>query len=79
MDCSWIEWGWMGVAVFLLGMSKGGFPVGAIALPVLILIWPDQTHAAKSAVAFMLPLLCVMDIVAWSFYRSHIDPTEGPN
>lgn len=67
------EFFWIGLSVFILGMSKGGFPVGPIALPLLILLWPDQTHAAKSAVAFMLPLLCAMDIVALAFYRRQID------
>ncbi len=63
---------WMALAVFLLGMSKGGFPVGQLALPILILVWPDQTQSAQAAVAFMLPLLCVMDIVALWVYRRHI-------
>jgi uncharacterized membrane protein YfcA len=56
----------------MLGMSKGGFPVGAIALPTLVLIWPDKAESARSAVAFMLPLLCVMDAVAMMFYRKQV-------
>ncbi len=67
------EFIWIALSIFLLGMSKGGFPVGAIALPLLILLWPDQTHAAKSAVAFMLPMLCAMDVVALAFYRRQIE------
>ncbi len=63
---------WIGLSLFLIGMSKGGFPVGSIALPVLILVWPSQTQAARSAVGFMLPMLCVMDIVALSFYWKHV-------
>ena len=63
---------WIGMSNFLLGMSKGGFPVGAIALPVLILVWPNQAGAARSAVAFMLPMLCCMDVVALAFYRRQI-------
>lgn len=63
---------WIGLAVLLLGMSKGGFPVNSIALPMLILVWPNQAGAARSAVAFMLPLLCAMDIVALIFYRRRI-------
>jgi uncharacterized membrane protein YfcA len=63
---------WIGLSLFLIGMSKGGFPVGAIALPVLILVWPEQTHAARSAVGFMLPMLCVMDIVALLFYWRNV-------
>lgn len=59
---------WIGLSLFLIGMSKGGFPVGAIALPILILVWPSQAQAARAAVGFMLPMLCVMDLVALSFY-----------
>jgi uncharacterized membrane protein YfcA len=59
---------WIGLSLFLIGMSKGGFPVGAIALPVLILVWPEQNQAARAAVGFMLPMLCLMDIVALAFY-----------
>jgi uncharacterized membrane protein YfcA len=59
---------WIGLSLFLIGMSKGGFPVGTIALPLLILVWPAQAQAARAAVGFMLPMLCVMDIVALAFY-----------
>ncbi len=59
---------WIGLSLFLIGMSKGGFPVGAIALPILILVWPVQAQAARAAVGFMLPMLCVMDVIALSFY-----------
>ena len=63
---------WIGLSLFLIGMSKGGFPVGAIALPILILVWPTQAQAARAAVGFMLPMLCLMDIVALSFYWRHV-------
>ena len=63
---------WIGLSLFMIGMSKGGFPVGAIALPVLILVWPSQAQAARAAVGFMLPMLCVMDIVALIFYWRHV-------
>jgi uncharacterized membrane protein YfcA len=59
---------WIGLSLLLIGMGKGGFPVGAIALPILILVWPTQAHAARSAVGFMLPMLCLMDLVALAFY-----------
>ena len=62
----------IGFSLFLIGMSKGGFPVGAIALPILILVWPQQAQAARSAVGFMLPMLCLMDIVALCFYWKHV-------
>ncbi|MEE9369039.1 MAG: sulfite exporter TauE/SafE family protein [Pontiella sp.] len=63
---------WIGLSLFLIGMSKGGFPVGAIALPILILVWPAQAQAARAAVGFMLPMLCLMDIVALLFYWRHV-------
>jgi uncharacterized membrane protein YfcA len=59
---------WIGLSLFMIGMSKGGFPVGAIALPILILVWPTQAQSARAAVGFMLPMLCIMDLVALSFY-----------
>ena len=63
---------WIGLSLFLIGMSKGGFPVGAIALPILILVWPAQAEAARAAVGFMLPMLCLMDVVALLFYWRHV-------
>ncbi len=62
----------IGLSLFLIGMSKGGFPVGAIALPILILVWPAQAQAARAAVGFMLPMLCLMDLVALLFYWRHV-------
>ena len=63
---------WIGMGLFLMGMSKGGFPVGNIALPILILVWPTQTQAAREAVGFLLPMLCLMDVVALAFYWKHV-------
>lgn len=60
------------LSIFLLGMSKGGFPVGAVALPAMVLIWPGQAGGAKQVIAFMLPILCVMDLFAVRFYWRHI-------
>ncbi len=59
---------WIGLSLFLIGMSKGGFPVGNIALPILILVWPGQAQAARAAVGFMLPMLCLMDAAALALY-----------
>ncbi|MFO7821597.1 MAG: sulfite exporter TauE/SafE family protein [Lentisphaeria bacterium] len=67
-----IESLWIALPIFFLGMSKGGFPIGIIALPLLILIWPGEGSPVKQIVAFMLPLLCTMDIVAVIVYRKHI-------
>lgn len=65
-------YGWLVLSVLLMGMGKGGFPVGAIALPLMILTWPDQAASARGAIAFMLPLLCCMDCVAVWLHRRHI-------
>jgi len=64
---------WIGLSLFLTGMAKGGFPVGSIALPLLILMWPAQTQAARQGVGFMLPMLCLMDAVAMAFYWRHVE------
>ncbi|HKL21307.1 MAG TPA: sulfite exporter TauE/SafE family protein [Tichowtungia sp.] len=63
---------WIGLSLLLLGMGKGGFPVGVIALPILILVWPVQAQSARAAVGFMLPMLCLMDLVALTFYWRHV-------
>ncbi len=38
---------WIALSLMLIAMSKGGFPVGGIAMPLLILVWPGQTEAAR--------------------------------
>jgi uncharacterized protein len=69
---AWTEIAWIATSVFLMGVSKGGFPLGGLAMPILILIWPEQATAARSVVAFMLPLLCAMDAVSLIFYRKEV-------
>lgn len=63
---------WVALLILILGMAKGGFPIGAIVLPLLVLVWPEKAGDTKSVAAFMLPMLCVMDVFAVSFYRRHI-------
>jgi uncharacterized protein len=72
-DYAWADLFWIGLSLFLIGMGKGGFPVGSIALPLLILVWPNQTEAARSAVGFMLPMLCTMDLIALCFYWRRVE------
>ena len=67
-----VELAAVGLSLLLLGMNKGGFPVGSIAIPLLVLVWPSQSNAARGAVGFMLPMLCLMDIVAVTLYRKEI-------
>jgi len=67
------EWLGISLSILIMGMSKGGLPISGVALPLLILLWPEQGQAARSAVSFMLPLLCVMDIVGVILYRGKPD------
>ena len=70
---SFVDLSLIGLVLLLSGMNKGGFPVGLIATPLLILIWPVQSHAARAAVGFMLPMLCLMDVIAMAIYRKNIE------
>ena len=63
---------WIGLGLFLMGMGKGGFPIGTVALPILIIVWPTPAQAAREAVGFMLPMLCLMDALALSVYWRHV-------
>lgn len=67
------EWLGISLTVLIMGMSKGGLPISGVALPLLVLLWPEQGQAARSAVSFMLPLLCVMDVVGVILYRGKPD------
>lgn len=67
-----VDLGWIALSLYLIGMSKGGFPVGSIAMPLLVLMWPAEAGAARAAVGFMLPLLCLMDIASVTLYRKHV-------
>jgi len=66
---------WLGIilSILFMGMSKGGLPVAGVALPVMVLVWPDQNQAARAAVSFMLPLLCLMDLVGAFMYKGKPD------
>lgn len=68
-----MDWISVSAVVFIMGMSKGGFPVSGVALPLLVLLWPGQGESARSAVSFMLPLLCTMDLIGAYMYRKNID------
>ncbi len=63
------DWAFIAPVIVIMGMSKGGFPVSGVALPLLILLWPEKGESARSAVSFMLPLLCLMDLCGAWFYR----------
>jgi len=58
------------LAVFAAGLSKSNFAVslGAVAVPLLALVMP-----ARDAAGMMLPILCLMDLVAILVYRRAVD------
>jgi hypothetical protein len=66
------EWTWIAVSIVLMGMAKGGFPVGPVALPLLLLVWPPEADRSRGAIAFMLPVLCVMDLTGVACYWRHV-------
>jgi len=55
-------------AVVMFGISKGGFGggLGVIAVPLMALV-----VSPVQAAAILLPILCLMDVVAVSVYRRH--------
>jgi len=57
-------------AVFINGLSKGGFGsgLGIVSVPLMALTMP-----VTEAAAIMLPILCVMDLAALSAYRRSWD------
>jgi uncharacterized membrane protein YfcA len=67
------EWLAIALCILITGMSRGGFPISGVALPLLILLWPEPGQAARSAVSFMLPMMCVMDLVGVILYRGKPD------
>ena len=67
------EWIAIGSIVLMMGMSRGGLPIAGVTLPLLIIFWPEEGQAARSAVAFMLPLMCFMDVIGIVLYRGKPD------
>ncbi len=57
-----------GLAVFLVGIAKGGFAgLGAVSMPLLALVMDPVAGAAM-----LLPILLVQDVVSvWSFRRDY--------
>ena len=64
------------VCTFAFSTAKGGFPAGIAAMPVLILLWPNSDTAARDVIAYMLPLLVLMDACGMCFYRKQINWAE---
>lgn len=65
-------WQWLAGAscAFAIGVAKSGVPGVAIwAVPVMVLTVGD----ARLAAGWLLPILCVGDVFAVSFWRRHAD------
>lgn len=69
-DFSTPEWIGISLLIIIMGMSRGGLPIAGVALPLLVLIRPEQGQAARSAVSFMLPLIPVGVLIGYFIVRS---------
>jgi len=69
-DYPLLFWGTAVIAVLLLGISKAGFAagIGALTTPLVAL-----TIGVADAVAILLPLLIIVDIQAFFYYRRDFD------
>jgi len=58
------------IAAFASGLSKSNFAVslGAVSVPLLAVVMP-----ARDAAGMMLPILCLMDVIAILVYRREVD------
>jgi uncharacterized membrane protein YfcA len=58
------------IAVLFTGLSKSNFAssMGSASVPLLTLVMP-----AREAAGMMLPILCIMDIVAIAIYRREVN------
>jgi len=64
-----LEWLLVGACALVVGMSKTGFPgVGVLVVPLLAAVMP-----ARESTGFLLPMLCVADLVAIAYWRRHAD------
>ena len=59
----------VGLCAMLVGFSKTGLPgAGILVVPLLASVMP-----ARQSVGFLLPMLCVADIMAVIYWRRHAD------
>ena len=68
-----MSWWWLlvGVAVFLIGVSKSGFGagVGLIIVPMAVVAMNHLRAGPEAALGLMLPLLIIGDVIAVWQYR----------
>jgi uncharacterized membrane protein YfcA len=69
MDFTLTQWGLLGGATLLIGLSKCGLPgAGTLAIPVFAMLIP-----AKASTGALLPLLVCGDIIGVAVYHRHAD------
>lgn len=69
MNHLFLYYGTIGLAVSLLGLSKGGFPgMGALATPLMAFI-----VGPLRAISLMLPVMVVLDIIAIFTYHASVE------
>ena len=64
-----LSWLVIGICAFLVGFSKTGIPcAGVLVVPLLASVMP-----ARQSVGFLLPILCLADVMAVVYWRRHAD------
>lgn len=64
---SWLQWGAIGLAVFLLGLAKAGIKgIGIIIVVILAFVFGE-----KASTGILLPMLICADILAVIYYNRH--------
>ena len=71
-----IWWALVGLAIFLIGVTKSGFGSGAglMIVPITAIAMRHLPDGAEAALPLLLPLLIVGDIIAIWQYRRHFSP-----
>ena len=68
-NISIFHWGLLYISAIIVGFAKTGVAgIGILAVPIFAEVFP-----AKMSAGFLLPVLCVADILAVSYYRRHAD------
>jgi hypothetical protein len=64
-------WALVGLAIFLIGVTKSGFGSGAglMIVPITVLAMRHTPYGAEAALPLLLPLLIVGDLIAIAQYR----------
>src|SRR5260221_14015774 len=72
-----IWWAVVGLAIFLIGVTKSGFGSGAglMIVPMTAIAMRHMPAGAEAALPLLLPLLIVGDVIAIWQYRQHFSTT----